>query len=353
MTPPVATQSVMSRSAKRAFSLIELLVVITIIAVVIAITVPALSGARDLARKAATEATVNSLVQAISGFQADNQRAPGYFSAEEMGNGGNIDRGFSQMQNIMLDLVGGPIESGASNPNALKVGPTRALEIDVDPSLINIGSNSKGYYTPDASDYKPVEGIEAIPDHMKLPDVIDAWGMPILAWAESDTGSIMNDQSDINSFAQISALQTSSLPPARFYWAQNSGALSATVLGKRQVDQATDSLLGLNVPDTERVEHMTALLGSPNSSVKSDANYRSILPRVGRGEVVFQSAGSDRVFLAKKDSGYGRLAGQFVFGRNLTPNANINAGQYDRKDGTKGSIDIVEGFDDIVTSAGN
>jgi len=354
MTPPVATQSVTRTLSGRAFSLIELLVVITIIAVVIAITVPALSGARDLARKASTEATVNSLVQAISSYQADNQRAPGYFSPEEMGNIGNINRGFSSMQNIMLDLVGGPIDSsGTPNPNALKVGPTRALEVDVDPALINIGDNAKGYYTPDASDYKPAEGTQAIPDHMKLPEVIDAWGSPILAWVENDVGAVMNDTSEISDFAQITALQASTLPPARFYWAQNSAALSATALGKRQVDQATDSLLGLNVPDTERVVHMAALLGSPNSSVKTNSNFQSILPRVGRGKVIFQSAGSDRVFLAEKDSGYKALAGEFVFGRNLTPKANINAGQYERKDGTQGSIDIVEGFDDIVTSAGN
>lgn len=351
MTPPVATQSVTRTLSGRAFSLIELLVVITIIAVVIAITVPALSGARELARKSATQGTINSLVQGAGQFTADNGRAPGYFSADEMGNRGNETRGFSSMQNIMLDLIGGPIESGGSNPNVLKVGPTRAVEVDVDPALINVGDNAKGYYTPSAKEYTTVAGTVAIADHQKLPEVLDAWGMPILAWVQNDIGSVMTDTSTISDFAQLYSTATGD--PARYYWVQNAGALTSTALGQRQIDQNTQSLLGGGVMDMDRVNHLTALLGSPSSSVKSDRNYASILPRVGRGSIVFQSAGPDRIYLSNKDKGYGSVGGEFLFGRNLTPNANVNAGQYPRKDGTQGSIDIVDGFDDVVNAAGN
>ncbi|MFI4894142.1 MAG: prepilin-type N-terminal cleavage/methylation domain-containing protein [Phycisphaerales bacterium JB058] len=350
MTPPATTRLTPSR---RAFSLIELLVVITIIAVVIAITVPALSGARELARKSSTEASVNSLVQAIGQFQADNQRAPGYFSPEDMGNEDNLDRGLSSMQNIMLELVGGPVEAdGLSATNLLRVGPVRSDQVFVDPSLIGIGDKSKGYYTPDAKDYQPVQGTEAITDHKELPDVLDAWGMPILAWVENDLGSTMNDSSELDDFAQISAPMGSTGPSARFYWAQNAGALSSNALGDRQMEQADLSLLGANATGDLQVS-MAAFLGSPNSSVNTDATVQSILPRVGRGNVVFQSAGSDRVYLSTKDKGLGRIGGEFWFGRNLTPGNNVNSGQYERDDGSQGSIDILDGFDDIVTSAGN
>ncbi|MFI4873216.1 MAG: prepilin-type N-terminal cleavage/methylation domain-containing protein [Phycisphaerales bacterium JB061] len=350
MTPPATTRLTPSR---RAFSLIELLVVITIIAVVIAITVPALSGARELARKSSTEASVNSLVQAIGQFQADNQRAPGYFSPEDMGHEDNLDRGLSSMQNIMLELVGGPVEAdGLSATNLLRVGPVRSDQVFVDPSLIGIGDKSKGYYTPDAKDYQPVQGTEAITDHKELPDVLDAWGMPILAWVENDLGSTMNDSSDLDDFAQISAPMGSTGPSARFYWAQNAGALSSNALGDRQMEQADLSLLGANATGDLQVS-MAAFLGSPNSSVKTSATVQSILPRVGRGSVVFQSAGSDRVYLSTKDKGLGRIGGEFWFGRNLTPGNNVNSGQYERDDGSQGSIDILDGFDDIVTSAGN
>ena len=351
MTPPVATQSVTRTLSRRAFSLIELLVVITIIAVVIAITVPALSGARELARKSATQGTINSLVQGAGQFSADNSRAPGYFSQDEMGDPENINRGFSSMQNIMLDLVGGPVES-SSAAGLLQVGPSSSAEVDVDPALINVGDNSKGYYTPNGKEYKAVVGKNASnADHRDLPDVIDAWCMPILAWVQNDIGSVMNDNSMISDFAQIST--GASPDPARYYWAQNSAALGATALGQRQIDQNTQSLIGGSVMDADRVNHLTALLGSPSSSVKSDRTYSAILPRVGRGSIVFQSAGADRIYLSSKDKGYGSVGGEFLFGRNLTPNANVNAGQYPRKDGTQGSIDIVEGFDDVVNASGN
>lgn len=349
MTQPKASPE-RSILARRAFSLIELLVVITIIAVVIAITVPALSGARELARKAATESTVNSLVQAAAQFRTDEQRSPGFFSPEEMGDNENLTRGLSQMQNMMLELIGGPVESAGLNPDLPRVGPTRNSQIYVDPATVNVGENAKGYFTPDSQDFKLAEGVEAIADHKKLPEIHDAWGTPILAWVENDIGTVMNDSSTITDFALVNSGQANN--PARYYWAQNSAALSSAALGKRQADQANESLVGSALTDGEKVTHLAALLGSPNSSVRSDAAVASILPSVGRGPVVFHSAGSDRVFVSAKDKGYGRLAGQFIFGRNLTPGNNVASGQYPRPDGTQGSIDIVEGFDDIVTAAG-
>jgi len=353
MTPKAATNHAQSRLTRRAFSLIELLVVITIIAVVIAITVPALSGARELARKSSTESSINSLVQGIGQFQTDNQRAPGYFSPEDMGHDDNLTRGFSSMQNIMLELVGGPVaDTGGSSTNPV-VGPSSSNEVEVDLALIGIGDKSKGYYTPDAKDYQPVQGIAtSVPEHNELPEVLDAWGMPILAWVENDFGSTMNDDSDIDDFAQISAPANSSDPSARFYWAQNAGALSSDALGERQMEQAELSLIGKDTTG-DLQEHLAAFLGSPNSSVKTASAATAILPRVGRGAVVFQSAGSDRVYLSKNDKGYGRIGGDFFFGRNLTPGSNVNSGQYPRKDGSQGSIDIIDGFNDIVTSAGN
>ena len=347
MTPTKASPD-RSPLARRAFSLIELLVVITIIAVVIAITVPALSGARELARKSATESSVNSLVQAAAQFRTDEQRAPGFFSPEEMGDPDNVNRGLSSMQNIMLELIGGVVEEDPANTSQLEVGPRsgNGNTVFVDPALINV-DKAKSYYTPNADDYKPAQGTEASEDnHKELPEVHDAWGMPILAWVENDIGSVMNDNSVLSDFAQNETGEASD--PARYYWAQNSAALRSAALGQRQTDQDTGSLVGSGVAASDRAVHMAALLGSPNSSVNGSANYRQILPRVGRGPVLFHSAGSDRVFVSSKDNGYNRLAGEFLFGRNLTPGDTVVRDPY-----PEGSIDILDAFDDIVTAAGS
>ncbi|HED53375.1 MAG TPA: prepilin-type N-terminal cleavage/methylation domain-containing protein [Phycisphaerales bacterium] len=342
---------------RRAFSLIELLVVIVIIAVVISITVPALSGARSLAKKSSSNAQIASLVTAVAQFQADNDRLPGYFSADEMGNGENATRGFTQMENIMLDLIGGPVEStgGIVASNAMKVGPTNSSEVTVDLDTINLGQGSKGYYTPDNKGYLPVDGQAANADHQKLPDVLDAWGMPILAWADNTTGPKMNANSSIQDFARIN----SDTEPAHYYWNQNAGMLSSTALGTKQVQQAKPtpvnnrpwSLLGKGESNLE--ERLTALLGSPAFAVDETVGVNSILPSAGRGGIVFQSAGADRVYLSRDDKGFGKLGGELIYGRNFTPKGSISQGQYELDDGTQGSIDIIAGFDDIVEGAGN
>lgn len=336
-----AAFSTTNTKTRSAFTLIELLVVITIIAIVIGITVPALGYARELAKRSSTNALIKDLTLSVEQFRADEDRVPGYFTADEMGDSENVSRGFSQMQNIMLDLVGGPVANdGLTSSDILQVGPTSASEIDVDPALVNIGESAKGYFTPKAKDYALVTGGETgNSDHAMIPDVVDAWGMPILAWAENDLGAVMTENSDIEEFAQIQAMSTGTQPPARFYWAQNAVYLRSNSLGERQVDQAGDSLLGVG-QTMDIPKHLTAMLGSPSAAANPDATARSILPRVARGTIVFQSAGSDRVYLSKEDSGYAKTGGDFYYGwsRSLGD------------DGTDDTVDIIEGFDDVISS---
>lgn len=334
-----AARDLAPRSAPRAFSLIELLVVITIIAVVIGITVPALGYARDLARKSSTEATINSLVQAVSQFQAAEDRDPGYFSVDEMGQEDNEDRGFTGMQNIMLDLMGGTtVDSSATLAN---VGPYSSAtdNVAVDLNLINAGEGSRGYFTPDPKTYVVVEGGVVDSDNDQLPDVVDAWGVPILAWQANDLAPVMQDGMTYEEFAR----HHSDDDPARYYWASNARYLRAQDLTDRQLDQNSESLLGGSVSETDAAKHLSAMLGSPNTAVNPDANS-NILPRAGRGTVVFQSAGSDRIYLSQDDGGFGKVGGDFAYTRNWKP----ASGTYD-----SAPIDIVDGFNDIVVGAGN
>src|SRR5262249_53760757 len=127
---------------RRAFTLVELLIVIIIIAVVIAIVFPALRGARDASKKAGTQAMFGELGSASGQFILDTRRTPGYFSPTERGDTANGDRGFTAMENVMLDLAGGivtpapggGIGSGPPPSQLQRIGPltdpTRQLTVD-------------------------------------------------------------------------------------------------------------------------------------------------------------------------------------------------------------------------------
>ncbi|MGP1273188.1 MAG: type II secretion system protein [Phycisphaerales bacterium] len=346
--------------AHRGFSLIELLVVIVIIAIVIAITVPAIGGARDLARKASTETQMAGLTQAVSAFQADQQRLPGYFTAQDMGSNDNATSGFTAMQNIMLDLAGGPVaDNGNLPPNALLVGPVAGNEVNVNLNLIGTGSGgSKSYYQPDGGNYVVVEGkdgVSATDDIAQLPELVDAWGMPILAWVEDEFApEVPETGAELDDFVRIN----SENEPARFYWNQNASVINSTGLGPRETSQVESALLGVPSRFTQ-AEALAALVGNPADPVSPNGELRGaavdeLVPGSGRGGVVFHSAGKDRVFLSTEDSARRELGGEFIYAKYFSPNTGANFGEqpWTNATGAGGTKDIVAEFNDVVLSVG-
>jgi prepilin-type N-terminal cleavage/methylation domain-containing protein len=343
------TRRTLQRRARTAFSLIELLVVIVIIAIVIAITVPAIGAARDLARNASVEATTQSLTTAVSAFRADEQRSPGYFTAADMGD--NSD-GFTAMQNVMLDLAGGPVEPGAS-ASALTVGPNNRAQAEVSLSVIG-GEAGAGYFDPGAGDYTVAEGkAGASTDNNALPELIDPWGTPLMAWQEDEFApDVERGTEALNRFAQVQWVSTS---PARFYWDQNRPLLRSTALGSRETDQS-DSLLNAASAGDQR-EALAALLGSPAAPVLrsatgnlAGANIDTLAPSLSRGSIVFHSAGRDRVFLSSADDGLRRIGGHFGYGHSFSPKEGGRYGvdTWPNADGTDGFVDLLDGFNDVV-----
>jgi prepilin-type N-terminal cleavage/methylation domain-containing protein len=318
--------SIMRRSrhiaqlARRAFTLIELLTVIGILAIVIAIIIPAMNLARRAAKNADTRSTLSNLSQAISLFNNDKRHYPGYFGTREMGAATNASAagGFDTMSNIMLDLMGG-VTTTAVGGSVIAVGPS-ATTVNVDLASFGAtqqsgnGATVRGYFVPDGKKMVAQSGAGQRfggNQNNLLPSLVDAFGQPILAWAQDETPSD-------GAFA-VDAYTPAT--PAKFYWAQNaaflkggnSPATGVTSLGKLAENQTFSAGAGSLLSDTNttppmpatvppttgHITTMLALLGNP--AAPDDVSATS--PKSSRGPIILHAAGADGVFVGAQDRG--------------------------------------------------
>jgi prepilin-type N-terminal cleavage/methylation domain-containing protein len=323
------TSLLVVRGARRAFSLVEMMVVLLILAVVLAIVVPALSAARNTARKAATNSLMNQLAMACAQFQMDERRLPGYFTPRDLGAAENGDRGFTTMHNIMADLAGGVVQTD-NTPTTIEVGPLAGQTILIDTALIGSarqikGVTNKAYFQPDPKFFGVVSGKEANGnDNALLPDLFDSWGTPILAWQQDDVPNTTGD------FASANATS-----PAKFYWVQNAAYLRSPNLGKFAINQSLDSIIGAPnaTPGNTRVDSLMALLGNPTFPV--DAAAMPLVPSTARAPIVFQSAGYNSTYCGRSERG-GKLA-----------NSNGGVIAY------TSPADAIDAFDDFLAKVSN
>lgn len=363
-----------ARRRRPGFTLIELLVVIMIIALVVAIILPALAGARTAAKGAATKAFMQEILKAGESWRLDKQgKAPGYFSARDMGRAENTNRGLTGMQNVMLDLMGGVTVNtdpnlGANDPK--NVGPTASDTVAVNVGLMG---SQKGYFSPDGKHVKAQdtglanatgEGVlVGVDDHKRLPCLVDSWGNPILLWAEDQTaigGITLKDQ-----FALIDSGAGDQI--SRFYWASNAGLLNSPQLGKTGKNQVYGgagsdySLIGGGVPGGDVQDSLIGILGNPSfpSHLVAPPPLTQVVPTQPRGRVVLESAGPDGVYFGSKDPGYNRLdhkgpefkEGVIMYLNNFFFN-NGSLTRYTDSKGNPTTESVTDKMDDILVTGG-
>lgn len=351
-------------SRNRAFTMIELLMVMLIIGIVMAIVIPALGGARQAARKAATQRVMGDVSNAAGSFENDAQRKPGFYSPEEMGRQANIDYGLTSMENVMLDLIGGVVDcdTGPGDNNSQSV-----LDIEIpttDRAVCYDTEQATGdYFIPDKAFYRAmVEGQQVGDnDHVgegefdpQLKDVTDAWGNPLLLWVD-DTYGPSTIQNTLD-FARISS-GTDGSQRSHFYWASNAGFLRSMSLGKGGQDQTDDfkgSLLredlGLGLPIS-----LMGILGNPSFPVNRDLDANEILASTPRGGFVIHSAGADGIYFSQRDRGARSIGSSegdpILYGLNFK----VDRSSAEDLLGDNGQItneDRVNLFDDMIISGG-
>lgn len=287
----------------RGFTLVELLVTAAIMVVLLGVLIPATNGARSSARQAQTAVLMNTFTTGVSQFRQMNRRIPGVFTQDELASASNTT-GFTQMENAILDLAGGVEPNatiGADGGSFEIVMQSHAVRIN--PRLVG-SSRGPGYLPltvkgmdskfPQANGLAPARaGVDQVVDqsrgtagHVEMPDLLDAWGRPIMMWARNEYAG------ENPTFSEIYSDASESRPRARYYWATNRGYLSA-----KSSERA--SALGAVIDEAKRQRSLEAILGDPATPDPQSGGTGSVYrPLVAKSDIILQGAGRDGVFLS-------------------------------------------------------
>lgn len=332
-------------ATRRGLTLVELLVVISIIAVLSGILVPVIGAARNSAKRAQTAVLISTVSTATSQFRQEHRRLPGVFTQEELASPTNLT-GFTQMENAILDLAGG-VDPLAS------IGAEGVFELTLSGRSVRV--NSRMIASADGPGYLPLtlKGMRsrereanglaparADVDQMidlsrgtagdlDMPDILDAWGRPIMMWARNEYAG------DNAAFARIDSETDDSQRKARFYWASNRGYLDAR-------SQRSASSLGAAVAPAKRRRSLDALLGDPAIPDPFSGGQGEIfVPMAPKGDVVFHGAGRDGVYM--DNGGEERMEYRYSpGGSRISANTGEEIDRFWR---------YVEGLDDLVAGA--
>lgn len=339
-------------SARRGFSVVELLVVIVIIGIVLSILFPAISGARTSARSAGSLSMLNGLSSATTQFNVDKRVMPGYFSATDMADPANGDlsgpgRGFSAMQNILLDLTNVLADSAAvaNGSTIVNVGPRANNLARVDLRLLGSGTAAvgpnTGYFKPDGAYMVAQETTERQPGseiaHRLMPTVVDAFGTPVLAWVQNSGPTSVFSRVNSNDPEQ-----------AQFYWGANATYLHATGLGKLGRNQTWDgtarwdrpgSMIGAGLSAAQIAFSLEGILGNPAFPVKQLSASDRPRPSAAKAPVMYHSAGANGLFVGSNERGGATARGA----------APTNQVKYSAVDDVMRQGE----YDDVIVRAGN
>lgn len=196
-------------------------------------------------------------------------------------------------------------------------------------------------------------------DAKRMPDLVDAFGTPILWWGEDAT---VNGPFDpVGTAAKPRFAQIDSTKAAKFYWYSNAAYLKANSLGKLRADQTTaskqHSLIGEGVAKGDIADSLGGLLANPSfaDGLTSAASADQVIASGARGKFVVHAADPDGYFLDSSDRGAKNVTntGKAIvkFGYNFFLSDGVTRRLDDK--GKPTSTDILKDFDDVIQTGGS
>ncbi len=283
----------------RAFSMVELLVVIAIIAVLAGILLVALKGVRERAMATQTRATMQEFSKACDSFQIEHGRYPGIIPEGLLASNHKL----SGTENALLDMMGGAVRGDHPNYDTsflppdweqIEVDPDTPLgKIKVNLSLIGNGPEINGtpyspYFTPKGDELVAISGQANVPgqglETFQLPDLVDAWGQPIMYLRRTRPIGPLVGEDNQNSNPQF---MFGTMKPYI-----NSGGLGE--LGRNQQGSEKGSIIFLAGNDASAI--FAQIIRHPSFGVSDES-----LTGTARGAYVLISAGKDGVYFSVAD----------------------------------------------------
>lgn len=320
------------RRRRAGFTITELLIVIGIIILLIGILLPALGKVNERAKVAETNATMEEFAKACEAFRQEFGFYPGIVPEEILA----ADPQISGTENAIFHLMGGAIDQNdpefnqapyATWPQLTFGSGANTFRIRVNPSEIGKGPRIAGqsyapFFSPKATELAPVAGQvgpDGAADGNAIPDLIDAWGQPIVYMrAARSVGDLVGEYASgvRNQFV---------IEPIYPY-------LQSDLLGELGRNQA-DSVLRLN-SGSNRAKTLAQLIRHPGFGNESQPNSGGAIG-TAKGKIVLMSAGADGVYFSQYDGP----------GTQSAPQTNIRTGSY-AKPG------VVDDYDDVVVFTG-
>ncbi len=335
--PPAAPR------ARRAFSLVELLVVVAIIALLIAILVPTLSSARAAARLSATQALLADISRAGESFALDNRRAPGMIPDSVLFGSAPLE-GFTAMDNALLELAGGGMRVVAGNTSILNTvddevqlltDPDTNTEYYASPTLIGEGN----YLQLDGANLDVMNNADSelrriVPDPYEatiLPTLVDNFRTPILFFRQS--GARFSDPRTSN-FELVGYEIASGYEGNTWYWWDAAHAEGFAGAPSQDPDSFGN-------PDTNG--SWLYFSGSPGSDTLSAYSavleHPTLYENTPRGKFVVISAGTDAIYFSRSQyAATEDWKGQFEL--------------YYSDGDVEEAPDVATTFDDVIVSGG-
>ncbi|HCD29957.1 MAG TPA: hypothetical protein DEQ73_05075 [Phycisphaerales bacterium] len=296
---------------RRAFTLVELLVVIALIGVLAALLLSALSSAQQRARATQTTSTMEAFAAACETFFQDHGQYPGVVPEALLAQDAEANDGIpriSSLENALYHMMGGyrilgvhpdyaqfngyEMSFGNGN-NEITVKFAINSELLGDGPLIG-GRQYPSYFTPPQGTL--VKAFGQVGDEENLVDVVDAWGQPLaLLRRQRTVGVLPNNRSGNDGNPETWQFRTEGAAP--YFEAGLSG------LGELRKQQAFSNNAPTCILSQENTAFFEGNVGRilANPAIREGVGNPNDLYTQPRGSMLLLSAGADGVFFSSQD----------------------------------------------------